>query len=86
MPANFAGLKVTPPGPAIAGEAKILRDHGAQVIVVVAHVGTKCKDLDHPNDSSSCDRNEELFKVIGFYRGDFWDAKGFREGDRTHTL
>jgi SAM-dependent MidA family methyltransferase len=28
----------------------------------------------------------ELFKVIGFYRGDFWDAVGFAEGDRTHTL
>jgi SAM-dependent MidA family methyltransferase len=28
----------------------------------------------------------ELFKVIGFHRGEFWDAAGFREGDRTHTL
>jgi len=28
----------------------------------------------------------ELFKVIGFHRGAFWDAIGFREGDRTHTL
>jgi SAM-dependent MidA family methyltransferase len=28
----------------------------------------------------------ELFKVIGFHRAEFWDAVGFREGDRTHTL
>jgi SAM-dependent MidA family methyltransferase len=28
----------------------------------------------------------ELFKVIAFQRGAFWDAVGFREGDRTHTL
>jgi SAM-dependent MidA family methyltransferase len=28
----------------------------------------------------------ELFKVIGFHRGEFWDAIGFREGDRTHML
>ncbi len=28
----------------------------------------------------------ELFKVIAFHRGEFWDAIGFREGDRTHTL
>jgi SAM-dependent MidA family methyltransferase len=28
----------------------------------------------------------ELFKVIAFHRGDFWDARGFRTGDRTHTL
>ena len=28
----------------------------------------------------------ELFKVIGLHRGPFWDALGFRQGDRTHTL
>lgn len=28
----------------------------------------------------------ELFKVVALHRGDFWDAVGFREGDRTHTL
>lgn len=28
----------------------------------------------------------ELFKVIAFHRGPFWDALGFRSGDRTHTL
>ncbi|MEO5671190.1 MAG: SAM-dependent methyltransferase [Ramlibacter sp.] len=28
----------------------------------------------------------ELFKVIAFHKGPFWDAVGFREGDRTHRL
>lgn len=28
----------------------------------------------------------ELFKVIGFAAGPHWDAIGFAEGDRTHTL
>ncbi|HYE39180.1 MAG TPA: SAM-dependent methyltransferase [Ramlibacter sp.] len=28
----------------------------------------------------------ELFKVIGFHHGPFWDALGFREGDRTGRL
>ena len=28
----------------------------------------------------------ELFKVIAFHRGPFWDAVGFRAGDRTRTL
>lgn len=28
----------------------------------------------------------ELFKVIGFTAGPHWDALGFAEGDRTHTL
>lgn len=28
----------------------------------------------------------ELFKVIAFHHGPFWNAVGFREGDRTYTL
>jgi SAM-dependent MidA family methyltransferase len=28
----------------------------------------------------------ELFKVIALHHGAFWDAVGFRTGDRTHTL
>lgn len=28
----------------------------------------------------------ELFKVIGFHAGAFWDAVGFRDGDRTDRL
>jgi SAM-dependent MidA family methyltransferase len=28
----------------------------------------------------------ELFKVIAFHRGPFWDATGFRQGDRTARL
>ena len=28
----------------------------------------------------------ELFKVIGFYKGEPWQALGFETGDKTHTL
>jgi len=28
----------------------------------------------------------ELFKVLALHKGPFWDAVGFREGDRSHTL
>ena len=28
----------------------------------------------------------ELFKVIALHRGDFWDAQGFSQGDRTDRL
>lgn len=64
MPANFLGLKMIPPAVAITTEAKKLRAAGAQVVVVAAHVGSKCKDLDHPTDTSSCDREEELFRMV----------------------
>jgi 2',3'-cyclic-nucleotide 2'-phosphodiesterase (5'-nucleotidase family) len=64
MPANFLGLKMAPTAAAIAGEAKALRARGAQVIIVTAHIGSACKDLDNPNDTSSCKRDEEVFNVI----------------------
>jgi 5'-nucleotidase len=64
MPANFVGLHVAPAGPAIEREAKALRAKGAQVIVVAAHLGSECKDLEHPDDTASCDHKTELFDVL----------------------
>jgi 5'-nucleotidase len=64
MPANFVGLKMSPPATAIADAAKELRARGAQVVVVTAHIGSACKDVEHPNDTSTCDKNDELFRVL----------------------
>lgn len=70
MPANFIGLKIAPPAPAIAEQAKALRARGAQVIVATMHIGASCKDFDHPSDASSCDKTHELFKLLaGLPRG-----------------
>lgn len=63
MPANFLGLAMAKPALAIAAEATELRKRGAQVVVVAAHVGSKCTDLHDPSDLSSCDQEEELFPV-----------------------
>lgn len=63
MPANFAGLAMVKPAAAIAAEATELRTRGAQVIVVAAHVGSKCADLGDPTDLSSCEQDEEIFQV-----------------------
>lgn len=64
MPANFLGLKMAPAAAAIVTEAKALREQGAQIVVVAMHIGSKCTDLGHPNDDASCDKQEELFKVL----------------------
>jgi 5'-nucleotidase len=64
MPANFSGLVMAPTARAIAADAQALRARGAQVIVVVAHIGSACKDTSKPTDLSSCKTDEELFKVI----------------------
>jgi len=64
MPANFAGLRISPPAQAIAEWATTLRAQGARVIIATMHIGSSCKDLDHPEDDSSCEKAEELFGVL----------------------
>lgn len=66
MPVNFEGLAMAPvTAAAIAEEAQRLREQGARVVIVTAHIGSRCKQFDQPNDLSSCEQNEELFRVIG---------------------
>lgn len=65
MAANFEGLAMAPTAAAIAEEARRLRAQGARVIIVAAHIGSKCKSFDDPDDLSTCERDEELFRVIG---------------------
>jgi 2',3'-cyclic-nucleotide 2'-phosphodiesterase (5'-nucleotidase family) len=64
MPANFVGLEMLAPAVAITTEAQRLRDAGAQIVIVAAHVGSRCKSLDNPTDLSSCDHDEELFHMV----------------------
>jgi len=64
MPANFAGLKMARPAPAIAEQAAQLRGQGAQVIIATMHIGSSCRDFEHPDDTSSCDKNDEVFKLV----------------------
>ncbi|HET9619740.1 MAG TPA: 5'-nucleotidase C-terminal domain-containing protein [Kofleriaceae bacterium] len=61
---NLVGLRITPPASAIVEEAARLRAQGAQVVIAAMHIGTICKDTDHADDASSCDRTAELFKVL----------------------
>lgn len=64
MPANFLGLKMVPAAPAITEQAAALRAQGAKVIIATMHIGSSCKKLDDPNDLSSCEQDEEIFKLI----------------------
>ena len=65
MPANFAGLVMKPPPAlAIAAESKRLREQGAAQVIVTAHIGGRCTDLEHSTNVESCEPNHELFKLI----------------------
>jgi 5'-nucleotidase len=63
MASNFAGLSIAPLAATIAGEAARLRGRGAQVVVVTAHAGGRCRDLDDASDVASCEPDQEIFQV-----------------------
>jgi 5'-nucleotidase len=63
QPANFANVRALPPLPIVMKVAKTLRERGAAVVVVVAHVGGSCTQVDNPNDLSSCDAGSEIFRL-----------------------
>ena len=65
MPANFVGLAMAPSTTdAIAAEAKALRARGAKLVILAAHIGSECKDNTEPTDLSTCDKRDELFRVL----------------------
>ena len=64
MPANFVGLSMRSPAKEIAAESTALRAKGATLIVVTAHIGTRCEKYDVPSDFSSCKKDEELIKLV----------------------
>jgi 5'-nucleotidase len=64
-PLNVANLSFVDPVPLIALEAAKLRQQGAQLVVLVGHVGASCTDLTRPEDLSSCGSgNSELLEIL----------------------
>jgi 5'-nucleotidase len=53
--ANVGGLRIAPLAPTIVREAKLLRESGAEVVIVTAHAGSRCGSFDDVFDTSSCD-------------------------------
>jgi 5'-nucleotidase len=49
---------------AVATEARALRARGADVVILIAHIGGECEDFSDPDDLSSCDNESELFTLV----------------------
>jgi 5'-nucleotidase len=62
--ANFIGLAIRPLADAIAHEAQSLRGRGADVIVVLAHAGGKCKNWSHPEAPGQCEEHHEVMPLL----------------------
>ena len=63
LAANVEGLFTAALAPTVEAEARQLRQHGADVVVVLAHAGGGCERFDEPADLSSCDDEAEIFQL-----------------------
>jgi 5'-nucleotidase len=61
--ANTRGIRIAPLADAIEKQARLLRESGAALIVVVAHAGSRCLEFDDPFDTSSCEMSGEVMQV-----------------------
>ncbi|MCU1382732.1 MAG: 5-nucleotidase, partial [Acidobacteria bacterium] len=85
---NVQGLRVAPPGPAIAANAATLRAAGADVVIVVSHAGGRCERFDRPADLSSCESDSEIFRVARSLPRGLVDviAAGHTHGGLAHEV
>jgi len=63
-PQNVAALEFAQPAPIVIDAARQLREQGAQLVVLIAHMGSGCTKTDDANDLSSCELDGELFKLL----------------------
>lgn len=59
IPANVKGLTFTDPVEATLETARELRAAGAGAIVVIAHIGGRCRNQHDVNDLASCEMNQD---------------------------
>ena len=62
------------------GITDVLGEANVENALVYAPIAAQAQKLLSPAEMG------ELFKALALYKGEFWDACGFREGDRSHTL
>jgi 5'-nucleotidase len=63
--ANVAGLRFGDPVAATVRAAKELRAAGVSAIIVIAHMGGRCKNVEtNPEDSSSCEVDQEAMRFL----------------------
>lgn len=61
--ANVRELAIAPLADAIIREATVLRNDGAEIVIVTSHAGGECQEFDDPYDLSSCEPGYEIMRV-----------------------
>lgn len=65
MPANVTALAFTDPVPATVAAAAELRAKGADAVIVLAHMGGRCTNVQDVNAISTCEPNQEAMEFLG---------------------
>ena len=63
-PQNILELEFLEPLPIVREEAQRLRRQGAELVILITHMGDKCRDLTTPDSLSSCEGSGELFPLL----------------------
>ncbi len=61
---NVAALNFGDPVPATIAAARQLRARGADAVIVIAHMGGNCRDVNDVHDLASCNPDEEAMKFL----------------------
>ncbi|HJW95295.1 MAG TPA: 5'-nucleotidase C-terminal domain-containing protein [Thermoanaerobaculia bacterium] len=64
MAANVTTLSFTDPVAAAIREAKSLRERGADAVIVIAHMGGRCNDMNDIHDVGSCSEQQEAMQFL----------------------
>ncbi|MEA2236006.1 MAG: 5-nucleotidase [Thermoanaerobaculia bacterium] len=84
MSVNVATLSFGDPVAATLSAAKELRAAGADAVIVIAHMGGRCKDVEtNPMDASSCESDQEAMRLLNTLPKGTIDAYF---GGHTHSL
>jgi 5'-nucleotidase len=62
---NVASLDFLQPLQPAIEEAAKLRARGADAVIAIAHMGGKCKETGNPDDTSQCEPDQEIMRVVG---------------------
>ncbi|HWW60853.1 MAG TPA: bifunctional UDP-sugar hydrolase/5'-nucleotidase, partial [Thermoanaerobaculia bacterium] len=63
-PVNVASLDFGDPVETVIRYAKELRANRADAVIVIAHIGGRCTNLDDPHSLESCDREQEVMRLL----------------------
>ena len=62
-PRKQQGLRIEVLDHPIRIQAVALRHEGAEIVVVAVHAGGRCRDIEHPDDLSTCATDSEVFQL-----------------------